>query len=69
MGRTTFDCARVPEADNCSLQLSGEKADVLKAAKEHLVSTHNNKDPKLEQKIQAVVDNHEQTTPYATWHA
>ncbi len=70
MANTTFNCARVPEADTCSLQLSGERTDVLEAAKQHLASTHKNKAPNLEQKIQTVLDKAEPgTTPYSTWHA
>ena len=67
MSRTVFDCARVP-GDTCSLQLIGERDDVLAAAKQHLVSTHGHADdPKLAQNVTTVVDGHQQATPYSSW--
>ncbi|HUJ33945.1 MAG TPA: DUF1059 domain-containing protein [Solirubrobacteraceae bacterium] len=67
MTRTVFDCARVP-GETCSIQISGERDDVLQAAQEHLVSAHGmTRDGKLEQNVATVVDEHRQTTLYGSW--
>jgi hypothetical protein len=67
MSRTVFDCARVP-GDTCSLQMIGEKDEVLAAAQQHLVSAHGHQDgPELAQNVTKVVAEHEQATPYASW--
>jgi hypothetical protein len=67
MSRTVFDCARVP-GDTCSVQMIGERDDVLAAAKHHLVSAHaHSDDAKLEQNVTTVVDGHQQATPYSSW--
>lgn len=67
MSRTVFDCARVP-GDTCSVQMIGERDDVLAAAKHHLVSAHAHPDDdKLDQNVTTVVDGHQQATPYSSW--
>jgi hypothetical protein len=67
MSRTVFDCARVP-GDTCSVQMIGERDDVLAAAKQHLVSAHGHDDnANLEQNVANVVDSHQQATLYSTW--
>lgn len=56
MAKTTFDCARVPK-ETCSLQLTGERHEVLPAAEHHMTSAHG--DPggdKLKQNIASAVD-------------
>jgi hypothetical protein len=68
LSRTTFDCARVPGKKRCSLQMTGEKKDVLAAAKQHLVSAHGHEaGAQLNKNVSKVLDDHEQTTPYSTW--
>lgn len=65
MSRTVFDCARVP-ADTCSVQISGDRDEVLAAAKQHLISTHGHEDNgTLEQNVTKVVDDHQK--PYDSW--
>jgi hypothetical protein len=67
MSRTVFDCARVP-GDTCSVQMIGERDDVLTAATQHLVSAHGHEaGPNLDQNVTTVVDSHQQATPYSTW--
>ena len=67
MTRTVFDCARVP-GETCSIQISGERDDVLQAAQDHLDSAHGmTKDGKLEQNVKTVVDEHRQTILYGSW--
>jgi len=67
MTRTVFDCARVP-GETCSIQIVGERDEVLQAAQEHLVSTHGMaNDSKLAQNVKTVVDEHQQTMRYGSW--
>lgn len=67
MSRTVFDCGRVP-GDTCSVQMVGERDDVLRAAKQHLVSAHGHDDNgDLDKNVTQVVDDHQQETPYASW--
>jgi hypothetical protein len=67
MSRTVFDCARVP-GESCSVQMIGDRDDVLAAAKQHLVSAHGHvDDSNLDQNVTTVVDGHQQQTPYSSW--
>ena len=68
MSRTLFDCGRVP-GQTCSVQISGERAEVLAAAKHHLESFHKRADEgDLDQKIAKAVDEPAaEPTPYNTW--
>lgn len=67
MSRTVFDCARVP-GKTCSVQLVGERDDVLEAAKQHLISAHNHADDdQLHNNVTTVVDAHQQEIPYDSW--
>jgi len=65
MARTVFDCARVP-GKTCTLQIIGDKKDVLAAAKQHLVSAHKMRNGKaLEENVTRVVNEHAKL--YSTW--
>ncbi len=65
MNRTVFDCARVP-GENCSVQMVGERDDVLRAAHDHLVSTHRMQaGDDLQQRVARAVD--EEPQRYGTW--
>jgi predicted small metal-binding protein len=65
MARTVFDCARVP-GRTCTLQIIGDKKDVLPAATQHLVSAHGMKKGKaLEDNVNKVVDEHAKR--YSSW--
>ena len=58
MARTVFDCARVP-GKTCTLQIIGDKKDVLPAAKQHLVSAHAMKNGKaLDDNVTRIVNDH-----------
>jgi hypothetical protein len=60
-----FDCARVP-GKTCTLQIIGDKKDVLAAAKQHLISAHGQRNSKtLDENLNKVVDEHAKR--YATW--
>jgi hypothetical protein len=67
MSRTVFDCARVP-GNTCSVQMIGDRDDVLAAAKQHLVAAHDHEDnEQLHNDVSHVVDDHQQVKTYASW--
>ena len=50
MERKTIDCRKYPSETNCSLTISGTEQEVLKAAREHAISSHGHRDgPELEE--------------------
>ncbi|AFE04034.1 DUF1059 domain-containing protein [Corallococcus sp. CA054B] len=52
MSRKTMDCREAPSESNCSLTITGEEDEVLRAAVEHAVSVHGEKDsPELREMI------------------
>lgn len=66
MATVVFDCARVPEEKNCSVKIIGERDDVLRAAHDHLVSTHDSPaGSDLEQKVTQAIEQHQ--TKYGMW--
>jgi predicted small metal-binding protein len=65
MARTVFDCARVP-GDTCSLQMIGEKSEVLPAAQQHLISAHNHPEgDQLTRNVTNALNQHAE--PYDGW--
>jgi len=44
MGRKMIDCGMFPSESKCTLKISGTEDEVLKAAREHAVSSHGHKD-------------------------
>ena len=44
MARKMIDCGQFPSEMNCTLKISGTEEEVIKAAREHAVSTHGHKD-------------------------
>jgi predicted small metal-binding protein len=65
MARTVFDCARVP-GKTCTLQIIGDKKDVLPAAKQHLMSAHGMRaTAQLEENLNKVVEQHARR--YSSW--
>ena len=40
MSRKVADCRQFPSVSNCSLTITGEEAEVVRAASEHAVSVH-----------------------------
>ncbi|GAA0413244.1 DUF1059 domain-containing protein [Streptomyces luteireticuli] len=52
MTRKVADCRRFPSESHCTLTISGEEEEVLKAATEHAVSVHQHKDsPELREQL------------------
>jgi predicted small metal-binding protein len=44
MARKTIDCRDFPSESNCSLAMSGEEEELVRAATEHAVSVHGHED-------------------------
>lgn len=56
MTRKVADCRRFPSEMNCSLTISGEEEEVVRAAAEHAVSVHRHEDgPKLRVEIRGML--------------
>ena len=54
--RKVIDCRWFPNQSKCTLALSGAEEEVLKAAKEHAVSYHGEKDtPELRKEIRSLL--------------
>jgi predicted small metal-binding protein len=52
MPRKVIDCRNYPSESNCSLAISGEEEEVVRAATEHAVSVHGATDsPELREEI------------------
>jgi predicted small metal-binding protein len=43
MARKVADCRQFPSDKNCTLTISGEEDEVMKAATEHAISAHGHK--------------------------
>jgi predicted small metal-binding protein len=54
MARQYVDCREMPSESNCSLTISGEPDEVVRAASEHAVSVHGHEDtPQLREDIRS----------------
>lgn len=57
MTRKIADCRRYPSVMNCTLTISGEEGEVVRAAAEHAVSVHEHTDsPELRDQIRASLE-------------
>ena len=56
MARMVADCRQFPSESNCTLTISGEPDEVLRAAAEHAVSVHGHTDsPELREQIKSML--------------
>jgi predicted small metal-binding protein len=56
--RKVLDCRQMPSDSNCSLTISGEEDEVLRAGAEHAVSVHGHTDgPELREGLRAGLTN------------
>lgn len=56
MTRKVVDCREMPSEVRCSLAISGEENEVVRAAAEHAVSVHHHSDsPELRQQIRSTM--------------
>ncbi|MEU1470786.1 DUF1059 domain-containing protein [Streptomyces sp. NBC_01220] len=57
MTRKIADCRKYPSVSNCSLTISGEEEEVVRAATEHAVSVHEHTDsPELREQVRASLE-------------
>ncbi|MBF6044242.1 DUF1059 domain-containing protein [Streptosporangium nondiastaticum] len=57
MTRKVADCRRFPSETDCSLTITGEEDEVIRAASEHAVSVHKHKDsPALREQIREMLE-------------
>ncbi len=56
MAETVFHCARVPKGRTCSVELHGERDDVVEAAKQHLASHGHENNDQLHTDVTRAVD-------------
>ncbi len=56
MTRKIADCREFPSESNCTLTISGEEDEVVRAAAEHAVSVHQHEDtPELRAQLRQVL--------------
>lgn len=56
MTRRSIDCRDYPDGTGCTLYLSAEEDDLVRAAAEHDASVHGNKDtPELREQIRSML--------------
>ncbi|MFS2293094.1 MAG: DUF1059 domain-containing protein [Actinomadura sp.] len=54
--RKTADCREMPSESGCTLTISGEEDEVVRAAAEHAVSVHGHTDgPELREQIRGML--------------
>ncbi len=58
MTRKTADCRKYPSETNCTLTLTGEEDEVVRAASEHAASVHGHENtPELREQIRGMLEN------------
>jgi hypothetical protein len=56
MSRKIADCRQFPSESGCTLTISGEEEEVVRAASEHAVSVHGHEDtPELREQIRGML--------------
>lgn len=56
MSRKVADCREFPSESGCTLAISGEEDEVVRAASEHAVSVHGHEDtPELREQIRGML--------------
>ncbi len=64
MNRKVADCRDSPSVMNCTLTISGEADEVVRAAAEHAVSVHGHEDtPELREEVRRSLRDEVQPTP------
>lgn len=54
--RKVADCRQFPSESNCTLTISGEEEEVVRAATEHAVSVHGHSDsPELREQVRSTL--------------
>lgn len=61
MSRKTMDCREAPSESHCTLTITGEEDEVMRAAVDHAVSVHGEKDgPELREMIRVSLKDEEE---------
>ena len=56
MSRKVADCREFPSESGCTLTISGEEEEVVRAASEHAVSVHGHEDtPELREQVRGML--------------
>ena len=56
MARKVADCREFPSESGCTLTISGEEEEVVRAASEHAVSVHGHEDtPELREEVRGML--------------
>jgi predicted small metal-binding protein len=56
MSRKVADCRDTPSVVGCTLMISGEEEEVVRAASEHAISVHSHADtPELREQVRATL--------------
>jgi predicted small metal-binding protein len=57
MARKVADCRKFPSESGCTLTISGEEEEVVRAASEHAVSVHGHEDtPDLREQVRGMLE-------------
>jgi predicted small metal-binding protein len=66
MSRKVMDCRDYPSESKCTLTISGEEEEVLRAATEHAVSVHGHQDtPEFREELRMMLKDEEATKAQA----
>jgi predicted small metal-binding protein len=64
MSRKVADCRQFPSESGCTLTISGEEEEVVRAASEHAISVHGHEDtPELRDEIRGMLQDEKAPAP------
>jgi predicted small metal-binding protein len=64
MSRKVADCREFPSESGCTLTISGEEEEVVRAASEHAISVHGHEDtPELRDQIRGMLQDEKAPAP------
>jgi predicted small metal-binding protein len=64
MSRKVADCREFPSESGCTLTISGQEEEVVRAASEHAVSVHGHEDtPELRDQIRSMLQEEKAAAP------
>ena len=64
MSRKVADCRQFPSESGCTLTISGEEDEVVRAASEHAISVHGHEDtPELRDQIRSMLQDERAAAP------
>ncbi|MGW3335772.1 DUF1059 domain-containing protein, partial [Streptomyces rubiginosohelvolus] len=67
MTRKTADCRKYPSETNCTLTLTGEEDEVVRAASEHAASVHGHENtPELREQIRGMLEDADEKVSAST---